>query len=101
MLVLRSSVCNEQIDGGLTTNTLHGDDVIGLKKRNWRDIKDLAYFSSLGLQVALSIFIGYGIGNYLDAKFQTNPWLTIIFFLLGIAAAFRNIGLAIKKLRNF
>ena len=82
-------------------NASHGDDEDDLKKRNWRDIKDLAYFSSLGLQVALSIFIGYGIGKYLDGKFQTDPWLTIIFFLFGIVAAGRNLGLAIKKLRNF
>lgn len=72
-----------------------------MKKNDWRYIKELAYFGSLGLQVALSIFIGYGIGKYLDGKFETGPWLTIIFFLLGIAAAIRNLGLAIKKLRNF
>jgi ATP synthase protein I len=72
-----------------------------LTKRDWRYIKELAYFGSLGLQVALSIFIGYGIGRYLDSKFETGPWLTIVFFLLGIAAAFRNLGLAVKKLRNF
>jgi ATP synthase protein I len=72
-----------------------------LKKKDWRYIKELAYFSSLGLQVALSIFIGYGVGRYLDGKFETNPWLTVVFFLLGVAAAIRNLGLAIKKLRKF
>jgi ATP synthase protein I len=72
-----------------------------LKKKDWRYIKELAYFGSLGLQVALSIFIGYGIGRYLDGKFETDPWLTILFFLLGVAAAVRNLGLAIKKLRKF
>jgi ATP synthase protein I len=72
-----------------------------LKKKDWRYIKELAYFGSLGLQVALSIFIGYGAGKYLDGKFNTDPWLTIVFFILGIAAAGRNLGLAIKKLRNF
>ncbi len=61
----------------------------------------MAYYSSLGLQVALSIFIGYGIGRYLDGKFDTDPWLTIVFFIFGVAAAARNLGLAIKKLRNF
>ncbi len=71
------------------------------KNKDWRHIKDLAYFASLGLQMAFSIFIGYGIGRYLDGKFDTHPWLTIIFFVLGIAAAFRNIGLAIKKLRDY
>jgi ATP synthase protein I len=72
-----------------------------LKKKDWRYIKELAYFSSLGLQVALSIFIGYGFGRYLDGKFDTQPWLTIVFFGLGVAAAFRNLCLAIKKLQNF
>jgi ATP synthase protein I len=74
---------------------------VKLKKRDWRYIKELSYYGSLGLQVALSIFIGYGIGRYLDMKFGTGPWMTIVFFLLGVAAAIRNIGLAIKKLRNF
>jgi ATP synthase protein I len=74
---------------------------LALKKRNWRYIRELAYFSSLGLQVALSIFIGFGIGRYLDKRFETDPWLTVVFFLLGLAAAVRNLGLAIKKLRKF
>jgi ATP synthase protein I len=74
---------------------------LALKKRDWRYIRELAYFSSLGLQVALSIFIGFGIGRYLDKRFDTDPWLTVVFFLLGVAAAVRNLGLAIKKLRKF
>jgi ATP synthase protein I len=79
-----------------------GKDIdLALKKRDWRYIKDLAYFSSLGLQVALSIFIGYAIGRYLDGRFDSTPWLTGIFFILGVAAAIRNLGLAIKKLNNF
>jgi ATP synthase protein I len=74
---------------------------LALKKRDWRYIRELAYFSSLGLQVALSIFIGFGVGRYLDKRFDTDPWLTVVFFLLGVAAAVRNLGLAIKKLRKF
>lgn len=58
----------------------------------------MAYYSSLGFQVALSIFIGLAIGVYLDRRiFDTTPWLTLIFLGLGIAAGFRNIALAIKK----
>jgi len=72
-----------------------------LKKRDWRYIRELAYYSSLGLQVALSILIGYAIGLYLDSKLDSKPWLTVIFFILGVAAAYRNIALAIKKLRDF
>lgn len=74
---------------------------LALKKRDWRYIRELAYYSSLGLQVALSIFIGFGVGRYLDNRFDTDPWMTVVFFLLGVAAAVRNLGLAIKKIRKF
>jgi ATP synthase protein I len=62
--------------------------------------RELAFYSSLGFSVALSIFIGLALGLYLDRKFDTTPWLMFIFLGFGIAAAFRNIGLAIKKSRK-
>jgi ATP synthase protein I len=72
-----------------------------MKKETLRAIKELAYYSSIGLSVSLSIFIGLAIGVYLDRKvFHTTPWLTLIFLGLGIAAGFRNIGIAIKKSRK-
>jgi len=70
-----------------------------MKKETYRSFRELAYYSSLGITVALSIFIGLGIGVWLDGKFDTSPWLTLIFLGFGIAAAFRNIGLAVKKSR--
>ena len=63
-------------------------------------MRELAYYSSIGFSVALSIFIGLGIGVWLDRRFETSPWLTLIFLGLGIAAGYRNIGLAIKKSRK-
>lgn len=72
-----------------------------MKRKNWRHLKDLAYYSSLGFQIALSIFIGLGIGVYADRRFQTTPVFTLIGLVLGILAGFRNIGLAIKKTRKF
>ncbi len=69
-----------------------------MDKEKLRHIKEFAYYSSIGLQLALSIFIGLGIGVYLDRYvFHTTPWLTLIFLGFGIAAGYRNIGLAIKK----
>jgi len=71
-------------------------------KRDTRlQFSQLAYFSSLGFSVALSIFIGLAIGIYLDRKvFQTTPYLTLFFLVLGIFAAFRNIAMVIKKSRK-
>ncbi len=72
-----------------------------MKNETKSSIKDLAYYSSIGLSVALSIFIGLAIGVYLDRRYDTTPWLTLIFLGLGIAAGYRNIGFAIKKARKY
>lgn len=64
-------------------------------------IKELAYYSSLGLQVAVSIFIGLFTGVALDRYFGTTPVLILVFLALGIAAGFRNILLALKKAKSF
>ncbi len=71
-----------------------------MKKETRGAWRDLAFYSSLGLSVALSIFIGLGVGIYLDRRFDTAPWCMLVFLGLGIAAGFRNIGLAIKKSRR-
>lgn len=71
-----------------------------MKKETRRYLRELGYFSTIGLSVALSIFIGLGIGVYLDRIWDTSPWLTLVFLVFGIAAGYRNIGLAIKKSRK-
>ena len=71
-----------------------------MKKETKRNLKELAYYSSIGLSVALSIFIGLAIGVYLDKRFETAPVLMLIFLGFGIVAGYRNIGLAIKKSRR-
>lgn len=60
-------------------------------------LKELSYYSSLGLQVAISILLGVGLGIFLDRLFGTAPVLMLIFLGLGIAAAFRNLLLAINR----
>jgi ATP synthase protein I len=51
----------------------------------------------LGASIVLAIFIGAGIGYWLDSKLGTFPYLSIVFFLLGIGAAARNVWIAIRK----
>ena len=72
-----------------------------MKKDTKRAFRELAYYSSLGLSVSLSIFIGLAVGIYLDRRFETSPWCTLVFLVLGIIAAFRNIAIAIRKARKF
>jgi ATP synthase protein I len=72
-----------------------------MKKETKRSLRELAYYSSLGLSVSLSIFIGLAVGIYLDRRFETSPWCTLGFLVLGIIAGFRNIAIAIRKARKF
>lgn len=72
-----------------------------MKKESRKSWRELAFYSSIGLSMALSIFIGLAIGLYIDKRYDTSPWFMLIFLGLGIAAGYRNIGLAIKKSRKF
>ncbi len=71
-----------------------------MKKETRLAIRELAYYSSLGFSVSFSIFIGLFAGVYLDRRFNISPWLTLIGLGLGIAAAFKNIALAVNKSRK-
>lgn len=53
--------------------------------------RQLFALGAIGIQFALSIFVGFAIGYYLDKFFGSFPWLTAIFFIVGIIAAFREL----------
>ena len=65
-----------------------------------KTIKDLAYFSSIGLAMALSIALGVLIGYYIDEKYGTDPWFLYTGLGLGIAAAFRNLYLMYQRAKK-
>ena len=56
-----------------------------------------AMLTSLGIMFPVSIMLGGAIGYYLDTKLGTLPWLSAIFLLFGIAAAFINLFRMLKK----
>jgi ATP synthase protein I len=53
--------------------------------------KQLMQASSIGINLVLSTFVGLAIGYGLDKLFNTSPWLTLIFLMLGIVAGFREL----------
>lgn len=51
----------------------------------------------LGASIAFAIFIGAGIGYWLDGKLGTFPYMSIVFFFFGVAAAGRNVWIEVRK----
>ncbi len=62
--------------------------------------RTLGVLSTAGMAMAFSIAIGVLVGYYLDQKFDTAPWLFIIFLIFGIIAAFKNLYYMYKKAKE-
>jgi ATP synthase protein I len=64
---------------------------------NDRGLMPIWRLSSIGIEMAVAVFIGWAIGHYLDRWLGTDPWLMIVFVLCGIAAGFRGMVAAAKE----
>ncbi len=51
----------------------------------------LLMYSSLGVELGLSVVVGFWLGSWLDGVFDTDPWLLFVFGLAGIVAGYRSI----------
>lgn len=60
-------------------------------------LKQVFEASTVGIHLVLSIFLGLAIGYGLDALFNTFPYLSVIFFIMGIIAGFREVFRIAKK----
>lgn len=54
-------------------------------------------FSTVGLELGFSVLLGLFIGQYLDGVLGTEPWLLLLFLLLGAAAGFRRLYRLLKE----
>lgn len=46
--------------------------------------------ASLGLEIAVAVFLGAGVGYWLDLRCQTGPWLMVVGLVIGAAAGMWN-----------
>lgn len=53
------------------------------KVAGWRQI---GLLTSIPFILALAPIVGYFLGKFLDQKFRTQPWLSIILLALGFVA---------------
>lgn len=63
------------------------DKKIEQKKENRGDIlQALALTTAIGMELAITVVLGYFGGRYLDQMFDTGPWLLLVGVLSGLAA---------------
>ena len=63
-------------------------------KQDW---KGIGSYGTVGLEVALSVVVGLFGGSWLDRRFGTGPWLTLLGVAYGVAAAARALYRAARQ----
>ena len=64
------------------------------------DLRGLGDYGTVGLDLVLSILLGFFGGRWLDGKLGAHGWLTVLGFLLGTIAGFRSLYRAAVKMRK-
>ena len=74
-----------------------------MSKESREMFRELAIYSQAGMTFVFSIFVGLGIGWYLDHKVfdgRTVPYLTFGFLGLGIIAGFKHLWELSNRAKN-
>ncbi len=58
----------------------------------------LAQYAAVGLEFSSPMVAGAIVGHYLDLYFKTDPYLTLVMFLMGVFAGFYRL---VRILRDF
>jgi ATP synthase protein I len=61
-----------------------------------KQLKAFARLGAVGMELAVSTVVGLLGGRWLDQKLSTEPFLTIVGLLLGVAAGFLSLFRALK-----
>lgn len=67
------------------------------QKPGLRSLRRLTEMSSIGLALPSSIIVGVVFGWLLDKAFGTQPWLILIFFVLGAVSGVMSLFRALAR----
>ena len=66
-------------------------------KRGLPEIRKLAELTSVGLILPSSIAVGLFLGYFLDRWLGTDPWLLLVFTVLGVVSGLLSLLRAVRK----
>lgn len=61
------------------------------KEDKYSSYKQVAILTTIPIVLAVGPILGYFLGNYLDNKLNTSPYLAILFFIFGCVASGRQV----------
>ncbi len=69
-------------------------------KNKGRRAFDAYSMASVGIEMGVAVFIGWAFGQWLDRKFDTEPWLMLVFLLVGVGASLKAVLRAANKAKS-
>ena len=70
------------------------------KKEKFKHSESMGIAYLMGVHLVSGVIVGIVIGYYLDKYFETKPWLTLVFLVLGIIAGYRNLFREMKRIQR-
>jgi ATP synthase protein I len=59
-----------------------------MSKRSKSPLAHIGSVGKIASGLVLPILVGFFLGNYLDERLGSAPWMTLILLMLGVAAGF-------------
>jgi ATP synthase protein I len=71
--------------------------VTGQPSDKYKQARQLGLLTTIPMILAVAPLIGYYAGRWLDGRFGTAPWISMILLLIGLVAGVRETILILKK----
>ena len=88
------------LDDRITRFRKEQDIAAGRTERSKAKEKGFGFAMRIGMELVASLVIGVGVGVLFDNWLGTEPWLMLLFFLLGAAAGIFNVYRVVQEQGN-
>jgi len=71
-----------------------------MKHDPYRPLRAAGVLGGLGFLLVATTMFGYWVGHWLDRRWGTDPWLSVVGLLFGVAAGFMEMIRLISRYSN-
>ena len=59
--------------------------------------RGVALYGTIGLEMVLATLVGYWIGAWVDERLASEPWATVFFLIVGVAAGIKRLVTVVRR----